>query len=32
MREEPFSAAFCMYVGAEVASTLHYAHTCTDEK
>jgi len=32
MREEPFSPAFCMYVGAEVASTLHYAHTCTDEK
>jgi serine/threonine protein kinase len=32
MREEPFSPAFCMYVGAEVASTLYYAHTCTDEK
>lgn len=32
MRKEPFSPAFCMYVGAEVASTLHYAHTCTDEK
>jgi eukaryotic-like serine/threonine-protein kinase len=32
MREAPFSPAFCLYVGAEVASTLHYAHTCTDEK
>ncbi|WP_224370738.1 serine/threonine protein kinase [Hyalangium versicolor] len=31
MRKAPFSPAFCMYVGAEVASTLHYAHTCKDE-
>jgi serine/threonine protein kinase len=31
MRNAPFSPAFCMYVGAEVASTLHYAHTCKDE-
>jgi len=32
MREAPFTPAFCMYLGAEVASTLHYAHTCTDGK
>jgi serine/threonine protein kinase len=31
MRNAPFSPAFCLYVGAEVASTLHYAHTCKDE-
>jgi eukaryotic-like serine/threonine-protein kinase len=31
MRHAPFSPAFCMYVGAEAASTLHYAHTCKDE-
>jgi serine/threonine protein kinase len=32
MRGAPFSPAFCLYVGAEVASTLHYAHTCKDER
>jgi serine/threonine-protein kinase len=32
MREAPLSPAFCLYVGAEVASTLHYAHTRTDER
>jgi serine/threonine protein kinase len=31
MREAPFSPAFCMYVGAEIANALHYAHTCKDE-
>jgi serine/threonine-protein kinase len=32
VREATFSPAFCLYVGAEVASTLHSAHTCKDEK
>jgi serine/threonine-protein kinase len=32
MRREVFlSPAFCLYVGAEAASALHHAHTCTDE-
>jgi serine/threonine protein kinase len=31
MREAFLSPAFCLYVGAEVASALHYAHTCKDE-
>jgi serine/threonine protein kinase len=32
MREATFTPAFSMYVGAEVASILHYAHTLTDER
>ncbi|WP_224363713.1 serine/threonine-protein kinase [Hyalangium versicolor] len=32
MREAPMSPAFCMYLGAEIASALHHAHTCTDER
>ncbi|WP_224366364.1 serine/threonine protein kinase [Hyalangium versicolor] len=31
MRQVPFSPAFCLYVGTEIARTLHYAHTCKDE-
>ncbi|MDY7233321.1 serine/threonine protein kinase [Hyalangium rubrum] len=31
MREKLLSPAFCLYVGAEVAGALHYAHTCKDE-
>ena len=31
MRQAFLSQAFCLYVGAEVASALHYAHTCKDE-
>ncbi|KFE60925.1 serine/threonine-protein kinase [Hyalangium minutum] len=31
MREVVLSPAFCLYVGAEAASALHHAHTCTDE-
>jgi len=31
MRERFLSPAFCLYVGAEVASALHYAHTRKDE-
>jgi serine/threonine protein kinase len=31
MRQAFLSPAFCLYVGAEVASALHYAHTCKDE-
>jgi serine/threonine protein kinase len=31
MRKAFLSPAFCLYVGAEVASALHYAHTCKDE-
>ncbi|WP_224250223.1 serine/threonine protein kinase [Hyalangium gracile] len=31
MREKLLSPAFCLYVGAEVASALHYAHTCKGE-
>jgi len=32
MREAFLSPAFCLYVGAEVASALHYAHTCKDTR
>ncbi len=32
MRQAFLSPAFCLYVGAEVASALHYAHTCKDER
>jgi serine/threonine protein kinase len=32
MRQVFLSPAFCLYVGAEVASALHYAHTCKDER
>jgi serine/threonine protein kinase len=32
MRKVRLSPAFCLYVGAEVASALHHAHTRTDEK
>ncbi|HYI01796.1 serine/threonine-protein kinase, partial [Hyalangium sp.] len=32
MREAFLSPAFCLYVGAEVASALHSAHTCKDER
>ncbi len=31
MRQAFLSPAFCLYVGAEVASALHYAHTCKGE-
>ncbi|ADO73720.1 serine/threonine-protein kinase [Stigmatella aurantiaca] len=31
MRKAPLTPAFCLYVGAEVASILHYAHSRTDE-
>jgi serine/threonine protein kinase len=31
MRERCLSPAFCLYVGAEVAGALHYAHTCKGE-
>jgi serine/threonine protein kinase len=31
MREKFLSPAFCLYVGAEIAGALHYAHTCKDE-
>jgi serine/threonine protein kinase len=31
MRQVFLSPVFCMYVGAEVASALHYAHTCKNE-
>lgn len=31
-RKALLSPAFCMYVGAEAANALHYAHTCTDER
>ncbi|HYH94369.1 protein kinase domain-containing protein [Hyalangium sp.] len=32
MREAFLSPAFCLYVGAEVASALHSAHTCKAER
>ncbi|HLL05243.1 MAG TPA: protein kinase [Myxococcaceae bacterium] len=31
-RQVRLSPAFCMYVGAQAASALHAAHTCTDER
>ncbi len=31
MRQASMSPALCLYVGAEVASALHYAHTCKDD-
>ncbi len=31
MRERFLSPAFCLYVGAEAAGALHYAHTCKGE-
>jgi serine/threonine protein kinase len=31
-RKAPLPPAFCLYVGAEVASALHHAHTRTDER
>ncbi|MCY0998336.1 serine/threonine-protein kinase [Myxococcus sp. MISCRS1] len=32
VRGKPLSEGFCLYVGAEVADALHYAHTLTSEK
>ncbi|MDC0709353.1 serine/threonine-protein kinase [Stigmatella sp. ncwal1] len=32
MRKAPYTPAFCLYVGAEVAGILHDAHSCTDER
>ncbi len=31
VRDRPFSPAFALYVGAEVADALHHAHTLTDD-